>query len=132
MQLVHKPFILIVLDGFGYSEQSEYNAIQAAHTPTWDRLWREYPHALINASGTHVGLPGEQMGNSEVGHMSMGSGRIIRQEFSRISAAIASCENDIEMPRRAATSRRKLLASVGMSSRRSRSGGTWMWSTLMR
>ena len=88
MQLAHKPFILIVLDGFGYSEQSEYNAIQAAHTPTWDRLWREYPHALINASGTHVGLPGEQMGNSEVGHMSMGSGRIIRQEFSRISAAI--------------------------------------------
>ncbi|MBF8268676.1 MAG: phosphoglyceromutase [Gammaproteobacteria bacterium] len=88
MQLTHRPFILIVLDGFGYSERSEYNAIQAARKPTWDRLWREYPHALINASGTHVGLPGEQMGNSEVGHMNIGSGRIVRQEFSRISAAI--------------------------------------------
>ena len=89
MQLAHRPFILIVLDGFGHTERNEYNAIQAARKPTWDRLWREYPHALINASGTYVGLPGEQMGNSEVGHMNIGSGRIIRQEFSRISAAIA-------------------------------------------
>jgi 2,3-bisphosphoglycerate-independent phosphoglycerate mutase len=88
MQLIHRPFILIVLDGFGYSEQTEYNAIRAARTPAWDRLWRDYPHALINASGTHVGLPGDQMGNSEVGHMNIGSGRVIRQEFSRISLAI--------------------------------------------
>ena len=88
MQLAHKPYILIVLDGFGYSENIDFNAIHAAKTPTWDRMWAEYPHTLINASGTNVGLPGDQMGNSEVGHMNIGSGRVIRQDFSRISAAI--------------------------------------------
>ena len=88
MQLAHKPFILVVLDGFGYSENVEFNAIHAAETPAWDRIWTEYPHTLINASGTNVGLPDDQMGNSEVGHMNIGSGRIIRQEFSRITAAI--------------------------------------------
>lgn len=88
MQLANKPFILIVLDGFGYSEQADFNAIHAARTPTWERLWNNNPHTLINASGTNVGLPGDQMGNSEVGHMNIGSGRIIRQDFSRITAAI--------------------------------------------
>lgn len=88
MQSVHKPYILIVLDGFGYSENVDFNAIHAAKTPAWDRMWDKYPHTLINASGTNVGLPGDQMGNSEVGHMNIGSGRIIRQEFSRITTAI--------------------------------------------
>ena len=88
MQSAHKPFILIILDGFGCSDQAEFNAIHAAETPAWDRMWADYPHTLINASGTNVGLPGDQMGNSEVGHMNIGSGRVIRQEFSRITAAI--------------------------------------------
>jgi len=88
MQLANKPYILVVLDGFGFSENTDFNAIHAAKTPAWDRMWAEYPHTLINASGTNVGLPGKQMGNSEVGHMNIGSGRIIRQDFSRITAAI--------------------------------------------
>lgn len=88
MKLPHKPIILIVLDGWGYSEENSYNAIYSAKKPVWDRLWNEYPHTLINASGTEVGLPGRQMGNSEVGHMNIGSGRIIKQEFSRITDAI--------------------------------------------
>ena len=70
MQLAHTPFVLIVLDGWGYTENTVYNAIHSANKPTWDRLWREYPHTLIGASGTDVGLPAQQMGNSEVGHMS--------------------------------------------------------------
>jgi 2,3-bisphosphoglycerate-independent phosphoglycerate mutase len=89
MQLAHKPIILIVLDGWGYSEDPSGNAIHDAHKPVWDRLWNTCPHTLINASGREVGLPGTQMGNSEVGHMNIGSGRIIKQEFTRITDAIA-------------------------------------------
>ena len=88
MQLTRRPYILIVLDGWGYSDNTTYNAIHSAHKPNWDRLWEEYPHALINASGTDVGLPDSQMGNSEVGHMNIGAGRIVAQEFTRISQAI--------------------------------------------
>lgn len=89
MQLPHKPIILIVLDGWGYSKEPSSNAILNAHKPVWDGLWKTCPHTLINASGTEVGLPGTQMGNSEVGHMNIGSGRIIKQEFTRITDAIA-------------------------------------------
>ena len=88
MKLTHRPTILIVLDGWGYSENPESNAIAEAHKPVWDRLWKNCPHTLINASGREVGLPGTQMGNSEVGHMNIGSGRIIKQEFTRITDAI--------------------------------------------
>jgi 2,3-bisphosphoglycerate-independent phosphoglycerate mutase len=88
MQLTRRPYILIVLDGWGYSDNTNYNAIHSAHKPNWDRLWEEYPHTLINASGTDVGLPDAQMGNSEVGHMNIGAGRIVAQEFTRISQAI--------------------------------------------
>ena len=88
MTLQHRPTILIILDGWGYSEKTESNAIHHANKPVWDNLWENYTHALINASGTNVGLPGEQMGNSEVGHMNIGSGRIIQQDFTRISQAI--------------------------------------------
>lgn len=80
--------ILIVLDGWGYSENTIYNAIHSARKPAWDRLWEECPHTLINASGVEVGLPDNQMGNSEVGHMNIGSGRIVPQEFTRITRAI--------------------------------------------
>jgi 2,3-bisphosphoglycerate-independent phosphoglycerate mutase len=83
-----KPTVLIVLDGWGYREETQDNAIASATTPVWDRLWAETPHTLISASGTDVGLPSGQMGNSEVGHMSLGSGRVVYQNISRIDQAI--------------------------------------------
>ncbi len=82
------PTALIILDGWGYREDTQGNAIAKAHTPAWDRLWVNAPHALISASGADVGLPGGQMGNSEVGHMSLGSGRVIYQNISRIDESI--------------------------------------------
>ncbi len=85
-----KPLILMILDGWGYREESEYNAIAQAHTPCWDRLWAENPHSLLDTSGEAVGLPAGQMGNSEVGHMNIGAGRIVYQDFSRISLAISN------------------------------------------
>ncbi len=93
-----KPVILIILDGWGHSDKNEFNAIKSARKPTFDRLWRDYPHTLISASGTDVGLPGNQMGNSEVGHMNIGSGRVIDQDFTRITRAIEDgsfAENEI-------------------------------------
>lgn len=89
-KLSGKPVVLIVLDGWGYSERREANAILAARTPVWDRLWRDCTHLLIRCSGTDVGLPSEQMGNSEVGHLNLGAGRVVYQEFTRISRAIRS------------------------------------------
>ena len=83
-----KPFLLIILDGFGLREEREYNAVKLAATPCLDRLWAEYPHTRLTASGTEVGLPDGQMGNSEVGHLNIGSGRIVYQELTRISKAI--------------------------------------------
>ena len=83
------PTVLIILDGWGHREETRDNAIANAHTPVWDRLWNEAPHTLISASGPDVGLPEGQMGNSEVGHMSLGSGRIIYQNSTRIDRAIA-------------------------------------------
>ena len=84
----HRPLALIILDGWGYSEDPKYNAIHAANTPVWDKLWLNYPHTLISASGAGVGLPGNQMGNSEVGHLNMGAGRVVYQELTRISRSI--------------------------------------------
>ena len=89
-ELTGKPAVLIVLDGWGYSESREDNAILNAKTPVWDRLWQEQPHLLIRCSGTEVGLPAGQMGNSEVGHLNLGAGRVVYQEFTRISRAIKS------------------------------------------
>ena len=83
-----KTTALFILDGFGYSETSQSNAIEAAHCPTWDSLWANYPHALVKTSGLAVGLPDGQMGNSEVGHMNLGAGRIVYQNLTRISKAI--------------------------------------------
>jgi 2,3-bisphosphoglycerate-independent phosphoglycerate mutase len=88
MQQSIKPLILIILDGWGYSDDTVYNAIYSAKNPVWEKLWAECPHTLIQASGTDVGLPAHQMGNSEVGHMTIGSGRLVDQEFSRITRAI--------------------------------------------
>ena len=88
MSDVKKPVVLIVIDGFGYSESAKYNAITAAKSPTWDRIWRDCPHTLINTSGLAVGLPEGQMGNSEVGHMTLGAGRVVYQSYTRINKAI--------------------------------------------
>ena len=88
MRLSRRPLILIILDGWGYTENTVYNAIHSAKTPVWRKLWAEYPHTLVQASGIDVGLPVQQMGNSEVGHMNIGSGRVVGQEFSRINQAI--------------------------------------------
>jgi 2,3-bisphosphoglycerate-independent phosphoglycerate mutase len=84
-----KTTALIILDGWGHREETRDNAIANANTPNWDRLWRQAPHTLISASGLDVGLPDGQMGNSEVGHMSLGSGRVVYQNISRIDKAIA-------------------------------------------
>ncbi|MDZ7670270.1 MAG: 2,3-bisphosphoglycerate-independent phosphoglycerate mutase [Gammaproteobacteria bacterium] len=80
--------LLVVLDGFGHSDSAEDNAIAAANTPNWDRYWSEFPHTLISGSGGDVGLPDGQMGNSEVGHMNLGAGRVVYQDFTRINRAI--------------------------------------------
>jgi len=83
-----KRTVLVVLDGFGERAEKDGNAIRLAKTPAFDALYREFPHTLINTSGLAVGLPEGQMGNSEVGHMNMGSGRIVYQELTRINKSI--------------------------------------------
>ena len=87
-----KPVILLILDGFGHSESLEHNAVLQASTPNLDNLKARYPHSLINASEHYVGLPDGQMGNSEVGHLNIGAGRIIFQDFERINNSIGSGE----------------------------------------
>ncbi len=84
-----RPVALIVLDGWGYRPQTEGNAIALANTPTWDSLWSRGSRTLLEASGLRVGLPEGQMGNSEVGHLNLGAGRVVMQDLVRISSAIA-------------------------------------------
>ena len=86
------PVILLILDGFGHNEDAADNAIAQASTPNLDALKRQFPNTLINASEHYVGLPDGQMGNSEVGHLNMGAGRIVFQDFERINNSIASGE----------------------------------------
>src|ERR687883_1019367 len=78
------PLALIIIDGWGYTSEREGNAIALASKPFYDELLEKYPHTLLEASGTRVGLPAGIMGNSEVGHLNMGSGRVIRMDVSRI------------------------------------------------
>ena len=85
----HTPLALLILDGWGHREAAEDNAIAAANTPTMDKLWATRPHTLVDGSGMAVGLPEGQMGNSEVGHVNLGAGRVVYQDFTRISKAIA-------------------------------------------
>ena len=92
MTAAPKPLVLMILDGFGHSESADSNAIMAANTPVWDSLWARSPHALVSGSGMDVGLPDGQMGNSEVGHMNLGAGRIVYQDFTRVTKAIADGE----------------------------------------
>src|SRR6476660_5703614 len=87
-----KPLVLVILDGWGYRAEREANAIALARKPTYDRLLREYPNTLIHTSGPFVGLPEGQMGNSEVGHLNIGAGRIILMDIMRIDMQIAMGE----------------------------------------
>lgn len=88
MQIKPRPLALIILDGWGHREEKEANAIAAAAKPNWDKLCQNSPHTLISGSGCCVGLPDGQMGNSEVGHLNIGAGRIVHQDLSRIDQAI--------------------------------------------
>src|SRR6266699_1347676 len=87
-----KPLILIILDGWGYRAETKANAIALARKPTYDRLLREYPNTLIQTSGPYVGLPDGQMGNSEVGHLNIGAGRIVHMDSTRIELMIQNSE----------------------------------------
>ena len=88
MKVPESPVVLAILDGWGHREEASDNAIKKANTPIMDSLWHAYPHTLISASGADVGLPTGQMGNSEVGHLTIGSGRIIQQELVRITNVV--------------------------------------------
>ena len=83
-----KPTVLMILDGFGLNDKTEGNAVAQANTPVIDKLMKDYPFVKGYASGLAVGLPEGQMGNSEVGHMNMGAGRIVYQELTRITKEI--------------------------------------------
>jgi 2,3-bisphosphoglycerate-independent phosphoglycerate mutase len=87
-----RPVMLVILDGFGWREESADNAVRQARTPTFDRLWEGGPRGFLHASGHDVGLPDGQMGNSEVGHLNIGAGRVVMQDLPRIGSAIASGE----------------------------------------
>ena len=87
-----KPLVLIILDGWGYSPKTENNAIALARKPTYDKLIGEYPNTLIYTSGRYVGLPEGQMGNSEVGHLNIGAGRVVYMDIVRIDMAIENGE----------------------------------------
>lgn len=84
MSVSKKPMVLVILDGYGYREEQQDNAIFSAKTPVMDALWANRPHTLIDASGLEVGLPDRQMGNSEVGHVNLGAGRIVYQDLTRL------------------------------------------------
>ena len=85
LSVPQSPVVLAILDGWGHRKEISNNAIKSANTPIIDSLWHAYPHTLISASGSDVGLPDGQMCISEVGHLTIGSGRIIEQELVRIS-----------------------------------------------
>lgn len=85
----NRPVMLMILDGWGWREESENNAVRLARTPNFTRYWESSPHAFLKTSGLDVGLPGGQMGNSEVGHLNLGAGRVVMQDLPRINQAIA-------------------------------------------
>jgi 2,3-bisphosphoglycerate-independent phosphoglycerate mutase len=88
----HQPVMLVVMDGWGWREETADNAVRLARTPTFNRLWANGPHAFLHTSGRDVGLPPGQMGNSEVGHLNIGAGRVVMQDLPRIGEAFESGE----------------------------------------
>ena len=107
-----RPVMLVILDGWGWREEARDNAIRQAKTPNFDRLWQSGPHGFLHTSGKDVGLPEGQMGNSEVGHLNIGAGRVVIQELPRIDNAIASGEIE------------RAPALVGLIDKLKASGGT--------
>jgi 2,3-bisphosphoglycerate-independent phosphoglycerate mutase len=110
---------LIVLDGWGLAEPSSGNAVSLARTPVFDQLWREYAHATLETSGRAVGLPDGQMGNSEVGHLNLGAGAVVRQDLVRIDDAITAgsgpgglASNEVLLAALAGSARVQLLGLV--------------------
>src|SRR5690348_3127772 len=89
---MNRPLVLIILDGWGYAPPSHANAISLARKPNYDRLLKEYPNSLIHTSGRYVGLPEGQMGNSEVGHLNIGAGRVVYMDITRIDLMIENGE----------------------------------------
>src|SRR5437660_5256975 len=89
---MNRPLVLIILDGWGYAPPSNANAISLARKPNYDRFLREYPNTLIHTSGRYVGLPTGQMGNSEVGHLNIGAGRIVYMDITKIDLMIENGE----------------------------------------
>src|SRR5580704_10412062 len=87
-----KPIVLTVLDGWGFRAETKGNAIALARKPNYDRLLRDFPNTLIHTSGPYVGLPEGQMGNSEVGHLNIGAGRIVQMDITRVDQLIATGE----------------------------------------
>ncbi|MGH9777307.1 MAG: 2,3-bisphosphoglycerate-independent phosphoglycerate mutase, partial [Candidatus Acidiferrales bacterium] len=90
--MARRPVVLTILDGWGYRAQQEANAIALARKPTYDELLKKFPNTLVHTSGPFVGLPEGQMGNSEVGHLNIGAGRIIYMDITRIDQAIQTGE----------------------------------------
>src|ERR1700742_1674584 len=85
-----RPVMLVIMDGWGWREDPADNAVLQARTPTFDRLWSTCPHTFLHTSGSDVGLPDGQMGNSEVGHLNIGAGRVVMQDLPRITDAVAT------------------------------------------
>lgn len=83
-----KKILLCIMDGVGLTKEKKYNALYNAKTPNLDKLWKTYPHSELEASGTYVGLPRGQMGNSEVGHTNIGAGRVVYQSLELINSKI--------------------------------------------
>jgi 2,3-bisphosphoglycerate-independent phosphoglycerate mutase len=112
------PVLLIVLDGFGYREECDANAICQARKPHWNYLWQTCPHTTIDASEKWVGLPEQQMGNSEVGHMNIGAGRVIYQDYTKIEHAIETGEffDNAVLNEAIDTGRRNALHVLGLVS----------------
>jgi len=106
-----RPVMLVILDGFGWREDKADNAIRQAKTPTFDRLWQDGPHGFLRTSGKDVGLPDGQMGNSEVGHLNIGAGRVVMQDLPRIGTAIS--DGDIKRAPALTNLIKKLKASRG-------------------
>ena len=105
------PTLLVILDGWGHAKASPHNAISVARTPVWDALLQGNPHSLLECSGEAVGLPDGQMGNSEVGHMHMGAGRVVYQDLTRINRAFRETAGEVE------TLRRELRAAASSGAR---------------
>lgn len=95
MNVKRKPLVLVILDGCGHRDDKQYNAVANAKRPVWENLWADgHPSTFIGTSGLAVGLPDGQMGNSEVGHMTIGAGRVIYQNFTRINKALEDGDFD--------------------------------------